>query len=379
MVVYYIMEKVKRISDDGTEQQLEEPVRKSFYIDQIVEGENKQNAAAILSALEAALVAIHLSISRSLDGGELQVTLLSDNAGCYQSKDLIFLIQALNVRLAGYIFVCRLLHTETQDGKSFLDAHFGRATVHLKRFMKSARRNRIRRILTLEGLAAALAWDGGINNSIVQRIAFDKDKLAEPSDKISGIVKVAGDYFSRVNDAWFDRPAKPSGSILDIQAVAKLKFGIRVQAFTGIGREVGFSADIEKCKFEPDAQGLEEIQRKLLGLDLIEHEQEEKEDEVGEEEARSQSNPSGRPADYDFTRPTCRRRHNSSGSTRRSTSADANSNGSNTGAIGNNRGSSFGVGDGNEDEEDDDDEEYDKNLSRAWSRIIALILQSHGS
>ena len=87
------------------------------------------------------------------------VTLQSDNAGCYQAKELLLLIAILNT--SSQIRIVRFIHTETQDGKGLIDAHFAKGTAHLMKFMKTSQQNRIRTIATAKGLAAALAWGGG--------------------------------------------------------------------------------------------------------------------------------------------------------------------------------------------------------------------------
>ena len=46
--------------------------------------------------------------------------LVSDNAGCYQNSMLLLLVPYLSY--AHGIRVSRIIHTETQDGKSVLDA-----------------------------------------------------------------------------------------------------------------------------------------------------------------------------------------------------------------------------------------------------------------
>lgn len=140
------------------------------------------------------------------------------------------------------------------------------------------------------------------DDSVVQRIAFDKDKLAKLTEEIKMVVAKSSDYFSRVNDVWYERPENPTGDILKVETIAQIKFDIRVQAFTGIGREVGFSADVEKGEFEPDAQGKEEIRRKLLGLDLVDGDDDGEEEDDNGDGASDRSQPPGRPLDYDFSR-----------------------------------------------------------------------------
>lgn len=70
------------------------------------------------------------------------VALQSDNAGCYQVKELLLLIAILNT--SNQIRIVRFIHTETQDGKGLIDAHFAKGTAHLTKFMKTSQQNRIR-------------------------------------------------------------------------------------------------------------------------------------------------------------------------------------------------------------------------------------------
>ena len=120
----------------------------------------------MLSMIEAFLKQLHSELPHIKT-----VILQSDNAGCYQSKELLLLIATLNknndIRITSYI------HTETQDGKVLIDAHFTKGSAHLVRFMKMAQNNRIRSIATAKGLDAALAWGGGIQNSFVQLVSLD--------------------------------------------------------------------------------------------------------------------------------------------------------------------------------------------------------------
>eukprot|EP00731_Ephydatia_muelleri_P029461 Em0020g1105a len=65
-------------------------VRYNIYADQIMEGSNKQDSLAVASMIEAVLYQIHEELSF------LEITLQSDNAGCYQSKDLLLAIALIS-------------------------------------------------------------------------------------------------------------------------------------------------------------------------------------------------------------------------------------------------------------------------------------------
>lgn len=91
-----------------------------LYFDHISEGDNKQDRESVMSVLEA----IFLWLKKDLPHIK-KVILLSDNAACYQN-----MLPPLVLPLLGFacgIQVTRFMHTETQDGKSPLDAHFARS------------------------------------------------------------------------------------------------------------------------------------------------------------------------------------------------------------------------------------------------------------
>jgi len=67
------------------------------------------------------------------------------------------------------------LHSETQDGKSLLDAHFAHATALLKRYLKRIRNNRLNKITSPNELAYGLADLGGLQNCGIQLVVFDED------------------------------------------------------------------------------------------------------------------------------------------------------------------------------------------------------------
>ena len=59
------------------------------------------------------------------------------------------------------------------------------------KFMIISQQNRIRTIAIAKGHATALAWGGGIQNSFVQLITLDREKLQKLSAAISKVVKKA--------------------------------------------------------------------------------------------------------------------------------------------------------------------------------------------
>lgn len=89
------------------------------YIDVVVENDTKQDKLMVFSILEAAVIEI-----KKLWPAVKDIVVLTDNAGCYQNTSLLLLLPYTS--LAHGVKISAILHTDTQDGKSQLDAHFGR-------------------------------------------------------------------------------------------------------------------------------------------------------------------------------------------------------------------------------------------------------------
>ena len=173
-------------------------VWKKVYIDQILEGENKQDALAVASMVEACLQNIHAAFPTIKS-----VSVQSDNAACYQSKELTLLLALLNHTHCP-IKISTIIHTETQDGKCDIDAHFARAMAFLINYMKTSHQNQVRSIMTAKGLAKALQWRGGIQNSSHQLIRVDRRKLKSFIDRNKKVIASLRSKLGRMNEIIFD-------------------------------------------------------------------------------------------------------------------------------------------------------------------------------
>jgi hypothetical protein len=133
----------------------------------------------------------------------------------------------------------RVIHTETQDGKSALDAYFARAAALLDRFMKHPRRNRIKAIATPRGLAAALAWNGGLPNCSVMLIEIDRLRLEELRNAVQDAVVVVKKHIKRTNDVVFYEceNSDPIVSMANVQQAVerKLEFSFKAFEYSNIG------------------------------------------------------------------------------------------------------------------------------------------------
>lgn len=202
LLIYYVLR--EETQDDGSIAMV--PKRINVYYDQIMKEGTPQDAAAVVSFIEASLVSITDQFAFIKE-----VTVQSDNAKCYQSSFLIFGIIFLNKVFENRdIKVCELFHTETQDGKSQLDAHFAQANSYLKSYLIDLEINKIKRIMTGDELASALSSKAGMTNCIVQTVSINDEVLAKMKKVSDKVVQECNLYFSRVNHVYFDTRAKLS-------------------------------------------------------------------------------------------------------------------------------------------------------------------------
>ena len=244
-----------------------EPIRYSTYLDQILSDGNKQDTHCVVSLLEAALNQIiqDLPFIKS-------VTLQSDNARCYENHFLMIAISILNELYHRDLFISAFVHTETQDGKTLLDAHFARCIRFLSHFMKTWKRNKITRINTPRGLGFALAWNGGMCNVMVQVVRTDKLQLIALEKKLETVIKKLKKYFGRVNHIYYVKPQNenvPSRVDCTLNIIDEMKFEIAVQLFSNIDRRFHFKIDLANNIVTPDDITLSEIESSLRGDDFL--------------------------------------------------------------------------------------------------------------
>ena len=92
-----------------------------------------------------------------------------------------------------------VIHTEMQDGKSLLDAHFMHAAALLKRYLCRVWQNRVNKLTSPGELMEGLCALGGLQNCGAQLVAFDED-VAKALKDISDELKVVS---AKLMDCFF--------------------------------------------------------------------------------------------------------------------------------------------------------------------------------
>lgn len=149
--------------------------------------------------------------------------------------------------------ISSFIHTETQDGKCLINAHFTHATFKVHRWLKSVQRNTLKKATTPRELADALASDGGMPNCSLQLVSFEDGTTLSKLDRYVSIVSSVAsellEYFSRANEIKYfpDDDAKKPWAKLDLsnpESWMKARFSIQVFAYSGIRKGATFNIDV---------------------------------------------------------------------------------------------------------------------------------------
>jgi hypothetical protein len=232
-------------------------------VDQILDTDTLQDGEAVLSMVECFLLCVEDNFPH-LQTGIFQ----SDNAGCYHDKALVFGVAFLNQMPGRNIRIERIVHTETQDGKSLLDAHFARGTKQAVKYIKTCPSSENKQIGTPKELGMALAWNGGIQNACVQLVNVDRrGRLPELRACLDSCGLQAMEFFGRANEIRFvDEKNASKYAIWDPRSWDHFSFTIRVWAYSGVGEGALFVCDVGSSTFE-QAESSDELE--LLGLDQV--------------------------------------------------------------------------------------------------------------
>jgi hypothetical protein len=136
------------------------------YYDHISDGDSKQDWQAVLAICEAILCRIEKDYPNIEE-----VVFQSDNARCYQNGLLAYGLMVIS-RNRTKLKVVKYIHTETQDGKCSIDAHFAVAMAHLMRYV-----NEGNNVITPSQLAYALSGNARLNNTVAELFSFDRQIL----------------------------------------------------------------------------------------------------------------------------------------------------------------------------------------------------------
>lgn len=163
-----------------------------YYVDQIIDNDDKQDAFAVASCIEAVLLDLKLKFPDIKS-----VSLQSDNANCYASNVDVGMVFALGIKHG--LPIVRYINNEAGEGKDLVDQHFGVCGRLLRMFVASGKD-----CATPEQIIEGLRWREGLHNSYCYLVTLD-EKLADQFSAGSALAKfstVAG--ISGIRDLKFD-------------------------------------------------------------------------------------------------------------------------------------------------------------------------------
>lgn len=163
-----------------------------IYYDHLSLDDSKQDRDSVLSLVEAVIIRLRKDLP-SINC----ITLLSDNATCYQNWLLPLIVPYL-AWIHG-ITIKRIIHSETQDGKSVLDAHFARAMQTLIEWVKEDHD-----CTTPTQAVIGLQAHGGLPNCVVELIKHDRQALQALTSQVESMEKILRSVMSRANEIEID-------------------------------------------------------------------------------------------------------------------------------------------------------------------------------
>ena len=245
-------------------------IKKTHYINQILDKSNKQDSSAVMSMLEAIAVAIMVNFPHIKEA-----VVHSDNAACYQNGLLVISIAIFNAKYKGRFYFKSVIFSETQDGKGPADSLFANSMHHIcNRFMKCYRQNRITRINTCRGIGFALSWNGGIKNGIIQLLEVDREHLDKMKKFMGKACSKMKKFFTRKNQVEFTVPSDIDHDLINsidwsdtdaaIDSLKGFSFSIAVMMHSNRGSKVTFDVSLEDSPtVTPDEAGMNEYYQAL--------------------------------------------------------------------------------------------------------------------
>lgn len=140
-----------------------EAKRVQIPVDQILNSGNKQDGPCVLSMVESLLKFVQTELKFVKE-----IVLVSDNAQCYHSKEMIFSICILNQLSKDGPKIVTYVHPDTQDGKGPCDSHAASATRWVDVHFLCSRKDgtlTYNQACTPKEVATALSSDGGMKNA----------------------------------------------------------------------------------------------------------------------------------------------------------------------------------------------------------------------
>ena len=143
-LIFYLCQSVR----DDTGKETQEPFWYTVYLNQLISDSNKQDSLSVFALLDAAMVQKNEELPFISE-----LILQTDNPKLYSNNFLLCAILLLNtVHNHCSISITKFIHTETQDGKTILDAFFARCMKFLQHYISKVDINKIKEMVLQQSL-----------------------------------------------------------------------------------------------------------------------------------------------------------------------------------------------------------------------------------
>lgn len=206
-------------------------VEMKLYFDQICNGDNKQDKEAVDALVEAVMISLRPDVPHIT-----RLTLQSDSALSYQNAYVRLMFPVIGA--AQGFTVARYMHSDTQDGKSMLAAHFATATRNVRAWVWQGNDCSI----PLE-VVKALSSNRGLPNFVAELVGHDRLKGVELYRAAKPMERALAKIIDRANDIFYDFDLTLPSSERHFDLSSCSPFIMRVFAYSDIGEGIGILVD----------------------------------------------------------------------------------------------------------------------------------------
>uniref|UniRef100_A0A7S0BHF3 Uncharacterized protein n=1 Tax=Rhodosorus marinus TaxID=101924 RepID=A0A7S0BHF3_9RHOD len=217
------------------------------YYDHISSGATRQDWRTVLCNCEAILSRLHTDFPTVTE-----VSVYTDNAPCYRKPELLFLllIVAQNVGIE----LVQVVHSQSEDERSPLEAHFSQSLNHVLSYLRTGNN-----VVTEGDLAMALRANGGVKDSVAELVVVNHAKMQTLVDGLKDILRRFR-HAKHVNEATFN--------------IAEST--ITCREYSDVGEGIVYSTDLSvEVEAQNDVEDVEDVESAAELDDMDEDEDDE--------------------------------------------------------------------------------------------------------
>ena len=130
----------------------------TIYLNQLLSDSNKQDSLSVFSLLDAEMAQIAEELPFIT-----KLILQTDNTKSYSNNFLLCAVSVLNVTYHNKLLtISEFIYTETQDGKTILDALFARSMKFINNWIAKQDQNKVKIIRMATNFGRTLSHNGDI-------------------------------------------------------------------------------------------------------------------------------------------------------------------------------------------------------------------------